>query len=290
MRRSIALLLTALVAAAVHAAAVDIDSAATLYRDASIREQVRSSLPTMPEQIRKLFAADNKAGLTPEQLAAVSAAAKHGFRIDVFEAPALTAFAANLDAPTIRKAGAFLESDLGRRMVSADVALAATDQGEIDRIMNGEITAPTTPQREALFDKIERASRSTESTVDIFLGMGTAVAAGTAIGSGMDRAEVEARAQKSGDDSRAALENDMRLPLRRYMAYGYRDLNDADLKHILAFLESTAGKKYIGAYIASLDAGFDAMGRRCGEQLGESLREMAQAKFSDSEIQQKRPQ
>ena len=82
----------------------------------------------------------------------------------------------------------------------------------------------------------------------------------------------------------------MRLPLRRYMAYGYRDLSDADLKHILSFLESTAGKKYIGAYIASLDAGFDAMGRRCGEQLGESLREMAQAKFSDSEVQQKRAQ
>jgi hypothetical protein len=28
-----------------------------------------------------------------------------------------------------------------------------------------------------------------------------------------------------------------------------------------------------------MGAGFDAMGRRCGEQLGESLREMAQAQL-----------
>jgi hypothetical protein len=42
-------------------------------------------------------------------------------------------------------------------------------------------------------------------------------------------------------------------------------------------LESPAGKRYVAAYNASMSAGFDAMGRRTGEQLGESLREMAQA-------------
>jgi len=71
----------------------------------------------------------------------------------------------------------------------------------------------------------------------------------------------------------------MREPLRRYLAYGYRALSDSDLKHLLAFLESPAGKHYISAYMASLGAGFDAMGRRCGEQLGESLRELAQAQL-----------
>ena len=59
----------------------------------------------------------------------------------------------------------------------------------------------------------------------------------------------------------------------------YRDLGDADLKRLLAFLQSTAGKRYVSAYIASQGAGFDAMGRRCGEQLGESLRELAQAQM-----------
>ncbi|MEA3176064.1 MAG: hypothetical protein QOF42_3475, partial [Gammaproteobacteria bacterium] len=40
------------------------------------------------------------------------------------------------------------------------------------------------------------------------------------------------------------------------------------------------GKRYVGAYIASLGAGFDAMGKRCGEQLGESFRELAQAQLA----------
>ena len=72
----------------------------------------------------------------------------------------------------------------------------------------------------------------------------------------------------------------MRAPLRRYLAYSYRDMSDGDLKHLLAFLESPPGKRYVSAYVASLGAGFDAMGRRCGEQLGESLRELAQAQMA----------
>jgi hypothetical protein len=75
------------------------------------------------------------------------------------------------------------------------------------------------------------------------------------------------------------LVQNMREPLRRYLVYSYRDMSDADLKHLLAFLESPPGKRYVSAYIASLGAGFDAMGRRCGEQLGESLRELAQAQL-----------
>jgi hypothetical protein len=231
----------------------------------------------MPAHIRQLFSADTAAKLSDEQLNAVTAAAKRGFRIDVFEAPALSALAANLDPPTVKKVDAFLESDLGRRMVAADTATATLEEPKIDKIMNGEISAPSTPQRDALFDKLESASHSTESTVQIFLSMGQAVAIGTAVGSGRDKASVTESARKSGESTRTELEQSMREPLRRYLAYSYRDLSDADLKHLLTFLESPPGKRYVSAYIASLGAGFDAMGRRCGEQLGESLRELAQA-------------
>ena len=268
-----------LLSTSVYAAqsAVDIESAAKIYQDAAIREQVRASLGSMPAHIRQLFSADTAAKLSDEELNAVTAAAKRGFRIDVFEAPALSALAANLDPPTVKKVDAFLESDLGRRMVAADTATATLEEPKIDKIMNGEISAPSTPQRDDLFDKLERASHSTESTVQIFLSMGQAVAIGTAVGSGRDKASVAQSARKSGEASRPELEQSMREPLRRYLAYSYRDLSDADLKHLLTFLESPPGKRYVSAYIASLGAGFDAMGRRCGEQLGESLRELAQA-------------
>jgi len=270
-----------LLSASLYAAptAVDIETAAQIYQDAAIRQQVRASLGTMPAHIRQLFSADTAAQLSDEQLQLVTAAAKRGFRIDVFEAPALSALAANLDAATVKKTEAFLLSDSGRRMVDADVATATLEEAKIDKIMNGELAAASTPQRDALFDKLELASRSTESTVQIFLSMGQAVAVGTAVGSGRDTAAVAESARKSGEASRASLEQNMRQPLRRYLAYSYRDLSDADLKHILSFLESAPGKRYVSAYIASLGAGFDAMGRRCGEQLGESLRELAQAQL-----------
>lgn len=258
---------------------VDIETAARLYQEASTRQQVRASLGAMPEHIRRLFSAD-VTQLTSAQLDAVTGAAKRGFRIDVFEVPALSALAANLDPATQKKTEAFLLSDLGRRMVAADIATAILEESQIDKIMNGEISAKSTPQRDALFDRIEDATRSTESTVQIFLSMGQAVAIGTAVGAGSDSSKVADGARKSGEATRVGLEKDMKAPLRRYIAYSYRDLTDADLKELLAFLESPPGKRYVSAYIASLGAGFDAMGRRCGEQLGESLRELAQAQMA----------
>jgi hypothetical protein len=275
-----ALLLSLAAMANAVAAPVDIDTAAQLYQAAAIREQVRASLGSMPAHIRKLFQGNTSAPLSDTQLAAVNVAAVRAFRIDVFEAPALSAFASNLDAETVKKAEAFLASDPGRRWVAADVGLASLSDEDADKIMNGDMTAAATPQRTVLFEKLERAERSSESTIQILLTMGTAVALGTAVGSGMEPGPVEERARKSGEASRQTLEENMREPMRRYVAYGYRDLSDADLKHVLSFLQSTAGKQYISAYMASLDAGFQAMGRRCGEQLGESLRELAMAQLA----------
>jgi hypothetical protein len=278
-------------AASAHAVItpVDIDTAAQLYQAAEIREQVRAGLGSMPAHIRKLFQGNTSSPLSETQLAAVNVAAIRAFRIDVFEAPALSAFAANLDADTVKKTAAFLATDAGKHMVTADVDLASLSDADGDKIMNGDNAPASTPQRLVLIEKLERAERSSESTVQILLTMGTAVALGTAVGSGMDPGPVEERARKSGEASRQALEENMREPLRRYLAYGYRGLSDADLKHILSFLQSTAGKQYTSAYLASLGAGFYAMGRRCGEQLGESLRELAMAQLATESEDHGRP-
>ena len=112
----------------------------------------------------------------------------------------------------------------------------------------------------------------------MYLGIGRAIAIGTALGAGADLATAQERVK-----SREAAGTDQGMaatlvkPLDRYIAYGYRDLSDADLKKLLAFLESKAGKTYVKAYIAAMAAGYDAMGRRCGGQIGESWHELAQA-------------
>ena len=261
---------------------VDIDTAAQVYQDAAIREQVRAGLGSMPAHIRKLFQGNTSTPLTPSQLDAVNAAAVRAFRIDVFEAPALSAFAANLDADTVKRAESFFGTDAGKKMVAAELGLASLSDADSDKVMNGDSIAPGTPQRNVLFDRLERAERASESTVQILLTMGTAVAAGTAVGSGVDPGPVEERARKSGEASRQSLEENLREPMRRYLAYGYRDVSDADVKQILSFLQSSAGKQYISAYLASLGAGFNAMGRRCGEHLGESLRELAMAQLEQT--------
>src|SRR5258708_5593006 len=139
---------------------VDIDTAAQLYQAAAIREQVRASLNLMPAHIRKLFQGNTSTPLTETQLRAVDVAAVRAFRIDVFEAPALSAFAANLDADTVKKAEAFLVTDAGKHMVAADLGLASLSDADADKIMNGDIAAPTAPQRNVRFGKLVLAEGS----------------------------------------------------------------------------------------------------------------------------------
>jgi hypothetical protein len=153
----------------------------------------------MPAHVRQLFAADGASKLSEQQLAAVTAAAQRGFRIDVFEPPALSALAANLDPASVKKSLAFLDSDLGRRMVAADVAAAQLDEATIDKVMTGALVAASTPERDALMNKLERASQYTESTVQIFLTMGQAVATARA-----NPARPAARACKKACASRCA--------------------------------------------------------------------------------------
>ena len=50
-----------------------------------------------------MFAADSQTKLSDKQLAVVTTAAERNFRIDVFEPPALAAFAADLDQQAVEK-------------------------------------------------------------------------------------------------------------------------------------------------------------------------------------------
>lgn len=260
---------------------VDIDTAAEVYQAAAVREQVRASLGSMPDKIRQMFAVDTQASVSDRQLDAVSAAAKHGFQIAVFEPPALQALANNLDPATVKKSLAFLNSDLGRRMVAADVALSNLSESDIDKVMEGELKVASTPQRDALTAKLEEDTQSTESAVEIYLRIGRSIAVGTAVGAGMDPIAADEGAAKAVTPAgRAELAQNLREPLRRYVAYGYRDLSDADLIQLSEFLKSVPGKRYVTAYNAAMSAGFDAMAKRCGEQIGESWRELAQAQVA----------
>jgi hypothetical protein len=254
------------------------DAAAAVYQAAEVRAQVRASLGSMPEKMRRLYSADESGSLSEEQLAAVETSATHGFRIDVFEPPAIAAMAANLDVPAAKGALDFLQSASGQRMVAADVALAQEGESTFDKISSGELAAPANPERDAILDKIEVATHSVESAVQIYLAIARALAIGTAIGGGLDPIAADERASRNSDATvRATIAQRMQGPLRRSLAYGYRDLSTADLRNLLAFLGTKAGKRYTLAYAAAMNAGFDAMGRRSGERIGERWRELAMA-------------
>ncbi|HUY83809.1 MAG TPA: hypothetical protein VMU86_04490 [Steroidobacteraceae bacterium] len=284
MARTLSLLLLGVLAEAALAApaAVTIDTAGRLYLAAGLRQQVAASLAGMPAKLKEMFVAESQGKLDAQRLAAVTKAAKLTFRIDVFEPSALAAFAANLDPQAAQESLAFLASPAGERMVSADVALAKLDPAVIDQIASGKIAAPTTPQRTALFKQIESAGRATDSAAEVYMTIGRSLAVGKAMGYGLSLEDAQVAVGKKAPPTPAPeLLQSLEVPLGRYVAYDYRGLSDADLRAMLAFLDSPAGKTYVNASIDALVAGFRSMSRRCGERIGESWREIAQSEAQD---------
>jgi len=275
-RLGLLLLLSASLAAA--ESNISFDTAASVYQAAEVRAQVRASLSSMPAKMRRLYSADEPTDLSEEQLAAVETSATFGFRIDVFEPPAIAALATSLDPAAARDSLEFLRSGPGQRMVAADIALAETDEATLNKVSSGELAPPANRERELLLDKIEVATRSVDAAGEIYLTIARALAVGTAIGGGLDPIAADQRVNKNSDAAmRQSIAQRMQVPLRRSLAYGYRNLSNADLGSMLAFLGAKAGKKYTTASIAAMTAGFDAMGRRSGERIGDRWRELAVA-------------
>jgi hypothetical protein len=273
MLRSLCLVVTCLISADNASAAVSIDTAGRIFEAAAVREQVRASLVSMPKRIREMFSAQSSTTWTEAQLIAIGSAAGKGFRIDVFEPTALKAFADHMDDKSADKTLKFLKSPLGLRMVAADRAIAVLSETQIDDVLTGKTPPTADAKRLAAVDQLERASHSAESTVEVFLALGRAVAVGTAIGTGNDPAKVEAELRKDSDDGRPQMVEAMRESMRRYLNYGYRDLSTNDLNHLGSFLHSRAGKAYVEAYTAALAKGYEEMGKRCGEEIEDSLAE-----------------
>ena len=262
-------------------AGVDIDTAASVYQAAGVREQVRISLGSMGGKMRRLFASDASGSLNESQLAAVEASAVRGFRIGVFEPPALAALADGLDAPTctmrcdscrVPRAGAWSprisqrHATMRRRWSSFRAANPSPGRATSAKSCSTGSSA---------------ASHTVESAVQIYLTIARGLAIGTAMGSGRDPIAAAERVDHNADaDVRASLATSMQEPARRSLAYGYRDLSTADLQALLSFLKTRAGERYISAYMAAMNAGFDAMSRRCGERIGDSWRELAVAQQS----------
>ena len=148
-------LLMMLAASPFAAEAVDIDTA---RKDLPGRRDARTSARRRWRRCRRTCARCSgryvAAKLSAEQLAAVSAAAERGFRIDVFEPPALSALAANLD-PGHRQEDARVprRARLAGAWSRPTWPMAALDEQSIDRVMNGRLTAPSTPKRDALIER-----------------------------------------------------------------------------------------------------------------------------------------
>ena len=200
------------------------------------------------------------------------------FRIDVFEPPALAAMAASLQARDVHDILQFLDSPTGRRMVAADIASAEHDEATQDKYPEGEPVPASSAEREALFDRILADTHAIDMAVGIYLTIARGLAAGTAIGSDRDPIAAEQRVDRNADQGvRAQLSSSMQVPARRSLAWGYRELSTPQLQQIDSFLRHRAGQRYVSSYIAAMNAGFEAMSRRCGERIGESWRELAMA-------------
>ena len=161
---------------------------------------------------------------------------------------------------------------LGKRMVAADVAEAADlARRSIDKVMNGELAAPSTPKRDALFEKLERATRSDRIARRRSSSHGPG---GRHRHRHRLRPGPESGRRAGAKSAKPAARNwrkSMRVPMRRFLAYGYRTLT---IRTSSTFWRSwnLAGRQALRGPPTThrWRPASSAMGKRTGEQLGEA--------------------
>lgn len=165
----------------------------------------------------------------------------------------LDEFRTRLTKNDVELALEWVESPLGSKIKKAEEV--ASDPGFIKKLppfLRELRKSPPSPDRLNVLGRLDRATKSSETAVEIAMGVGlaSAVAMVAALPDG-PRTSMS-QLQAAIERSRPQIETMIRTQMGAYFLYMYRAVSIAELETYLAFFETTAGKKLNDAGIAGL--------------------------------------
>jgi hypothetical protein len=187
-----------------------------------------------------------------------------------------TILAGSLSADDLKAMDAFFDSDLGSRIVKAEIAGSTpAAQDQIDAKAQQLLAeARQDPQRVALFEDIDRKLNTSELSARASQSLLRALSTAMAESSPMppDPNKV-AQANAHIDAMHAALVKEAQLTMIASAEWIYRDFSLTEMQSYATFLESEPSQIMYAAVSAVLDGFYAETGKRIGDELAAAVRQ-----------------
>jgi hypothetical protein len=162
----------------------------------------------------------------------------------------LRSFAGKMDDAEIRSVIQWLDSPTGVKCTDLEKqSLTAEAFQELPRFAEEIQKKPPRPERLNLVGELDRATRATATSVEIFINSNLAVATAVALSLPQESSMLLSEFKKKLEAGRAAIENALQEQTRLSLLYTYRSLSDSEIKEYIDVADSPAGNKFNAAGI-----------------------------------------
>jgi len=228
-------------------------------------DQLIERLPMIVQQgLHQAFAQDENLKKLPAQtFQEIMVAAASAYESQKLRNIMLRSFAGKMDDAEIRSVIQWLDSPTGVKCTDLEKqSLTAEAFQELSRFAEEIQKKPPRPERLKLIGELDRATKDTATSVEIFINSNLAVATAVTLSLPQENSTLLSEFKKKLETGKAAIENALQEQTRISLLYTYRSLSDREIKEYIDIATSPAGSKFNAVGIeafqkAMVDGGMD---------------------------------
>lgn len=270
--RSIRLVLTlTLVFAAGLVQAADKRALASeVMRVSGLEQQLGQTTRSINDSLKK---AEESGKATPEQRE-IGAVMLEAFGTESILASVGKQLADQLNEGELQKVLSWYEGNPGQKLIRLENQLADPEKAkELVEFAKQTEQNPIPEARQSLYKKIDKATLTTETTVDMQLNSRVAMVKAMNKTAKSEKKLTDAEINEKIESQRPkAMEFMQQINLIKF-GYLFKDVSESDVEAYAKFAESDVGRKYFKARSKALDAAMQEGSRKVGEAMGSHIKE-----------------
>lgn len=210
-------------------------------------DQLAERIPMIVQQgLHQAFAQDENLNKLPAQaFQEIMDAAASAYESHKLMNIMLRSFAGKMDDAEIRSVIRWLDSPIGVKCTDLEKqSLTAEAFQELSRFAEEIQKKPPRPERLKLIGELDRATRATATSVEIFINSNLAIATAVALSLPPESSMLLSEFKKKLEAGRADIEIALQEQTRLSLLYTYRSLTDSEIQDYIKMANSPAGSKF----------------------------------------------
>ncbi len=266
----VVLTLTLVFAAGLAQAADKRALASEVMRVSGLEQQLGQTTRSINDSLKK---AEESGKATPEQRE-IGAVMLEAFGTESILASVGKQLADQLNEGELQKVLSWYEGDPGQKLIRLENQLADPEKAkDLVEFAKQAEQNPIPEARQSLYKKIDKATLTTETTVDMQLNSRVAMVKAMNKTAKSEKKLTDAEINEKIESQRPkAVEFMQQINLIKF-GYLFKDVSDSDVEAYVKFAESDVGRKYFKARSKALDAAMQEGSRKVGEAMGSHIKE-----------------